>query len=559
MEKRQIMEKKWYTSWDQGTPKVFNPQKSLPEYFRDIAVTAHDKVAISFYGYDMTYKELDEAIDSFAAGLLKLGMEKGDRIALYMANCPQFVISTLGTLRAGGIVVPLNSMFKQAELEYELNDCGAAILVTLDYLFPEVDKIKDRIKLKNIIVASLWDYMPKKPVLPLPSEMKEPKKTFSETIDFLELLHESPKQVVFKTIDLKDVAILQYTGGTTGLPKGAIGTHYTLAHNTIGSSKWFRYTGDDIHMAVVPLFHVLGLIGVLGHTLATGGRIVIMVRFTPETLAQAIEYYKATVWITSTTMVIAMLDWPNIHKYDLSSLRITWFGGQTMPGEVMRRLRQLLPNTIIGEGYGLSETFTSGGAVTPLDRPKPGFIGIPNISTDIKIVDLETGTKELEPGEEGEIITKGPGQMIGYWHNPEATNKTIRDGWFYTGDIGKMDEEGYIKIIGRTKELIKCSGYSVFPTEVEDLLYKHPGVMEVSVIGIPDSYRGETIKAFIVLKPEYRGRVSEEEIIEWAKGNMATYKRPRIVEFRDELPKSGAGKILRRVLVEEEKNKQSPS
>ncbi|MBN1368264.1 MAG: AMP-binding protein [Dehalococcoidales bacterium] len=553
------MEKKWYTVWDKGTPKTFQPKKSVPEYFKDNVISGPDKIAVSFYGFDMTYKELDEAVDRFAAGLLELGVEKGDRVGLYLANCPQFVISFLGTLRAGGIVVALNSMFKQAELEYEINDSGAETLVTLDYLYPEVGKIKDRVKLENIIVASLWDYMPEKPVLPLPPEMNEPKTTFPETIDFIQFLRESPRQAEFEPIGLNDIAILQYTGGTTGLPKGAMGTHYALTHNTVGSSQWFRYNMDDIHMAVLPLFHVLGLIAVMGQTLVTGGRMVIMVRFNPETLARAVEYYKPTVWVTSTTMVIAMLDWPDIDKHDFSSLRITWFGGALMPGEVLRRLQQLLPNATLGEGYGLSENFTSGGAVTPVNRPKPGFIGIPHISVDMKIMDLATGTKEVAPGEEGEIITKGPGQMKGYWLNPEATEKTIRDGWLYTGDIGMMDEEGYLKVIGRTKELIKCSGFSVFPSEVEELLYKHPGVMENVVIGIADSYRGETIKAFIVLKPEFKGKISEAEIIEWAKDNMATYKRPRIVEFRDELPKSGAGKILRRVLAEEDKRKQAKS
>lgn len=548
------MGKRWYSVWDPSVPKVFEPEKSLPEYLRDNVKATPDKIAISFYGYDMIYKGLDEAIDRFAVGLVDLGVKKGDRVALYMANCPQFVISTFGTLRAGGIVVPLNSMFKHAELEYELNDCGAETLVALDYLFPEVKKIRDRVRLKNIIVASLWDYMPEEPILPLPTEMEQPKVTFPEALDFLELLHKSQLQAISKITDLKeDIAILQYTGGTTGLPKGSMGTHYTLAHNVVGATKWFRYTGDDVHVAAVPFFHVLGMIQVLGKSLGSGSRLVILVRFSPETLARAIEYYKVTVWSTSASMIIAMLDWPHIHKYDLSSVRICWYGGQPMPSEVLKRLQQLLPNAILGEGYGLSETFSAGGAITPLHRPKPGFIGIPNISTDMKIVDLETGTKEVEPGEEGEIITKGPGQMIGYWNNPAATKETLRDGWLYTGDIGKMDEEGYVTMIGRKKELVKCSGFSVFPTEVEELLYRHPAVMEVGVIGIPDPYRGETIKAFIVLKPEYKGKIKEEEIIEWAKGNMATYKRPRIVEFRDELPKTSFGKILRRVLVEEEK------
>ncbi|MBA7538557.1 Long-chain-fatty-acid--CoA ligase [subsurface metagenome] len=473
-----------------------------------------------------------------------------------MQNCPQFVISYFGALHAGAIVVLINPMFKHTELEYELNDSGAETLVALDFLFPEVKRVGNRVKLKNIILTALGDYLPQKPTLPLPPEVERPKIIFTETLDFLDFLRESPVEPVSQITNLKeDVALLQYTGGTTGLPKGAILTHYSLAHAAGASVLWYGYTKDDVHMGVTPFFHIMGMVQCMCTPLVSGGQLVIPARFSPESVAKAIAQYKCTSWITSTTAVIAMLEWPDINQYDFSSLHIVWYGGAPMPTATAERLKHMLPKAIVGEGYGLSETSSQGGAITPLSRAKPGFIGIPNISTDIKIVGLETGLKEVNPGEEGEIIIKGPSMMTGYWNKPEETKEALRDGWLYTGDIGKMDEEGYVAIVGRKKELIKCSGYSVFPTEVEELLYKHPAVAEVAVIGIPDPYRGEAPKAFIVIKPEYKGKIKEEEVVEWAKDNMATYKRPRIVEFRDELPKSAAEKVLRRVLVKEEKKK----
>lgn len=550
------MEKKWDSVWDPRIPKVFGPERSLPEYFKDSVNATPKKVAISFYGYDMTYKELDEAIDRFAVGLVRLGTNKGDRVAIFMQNCPQFVISYFGILRAGGVVITINPMFKHAELEYELNDSGAQTLITLDFLFPEVKKAGDQIKLKNVIVTSLRDYLPNNPTLPLSSEMRQPKITIPEVLDFLEFLSKATPQPLSKITNLKeDIALLQYTGGTTGLPKGAIITHYTLAHTAVGATLWFGYTKEDVHIGILPFFHVQGLVQAMNASLVSGGRLVILFRFTPETLAQAITQYKCTIWKGNTTMVIAMIGWPDIYHYDLSSLRLVTYGGAIMPKEILAMLKQMVPKAKLGEGYGLTETLSGGGAITPLHRPKAGFIGIPFISTDIKIVDLKTGLKEVESDEEGEIIIKGPTIMKGYWNKPEETKEALKDGWLYTGDIGRMDEEGYLTISGRKKELIKCSGFSVFPTEVEDLLYRHPAVAEAAVIGIYDSYRGEAPKAFIVLKPEYKGKIKEEEIVEWTKDNMAAYKRPRIVEFRDELPRSGAGKILRRVLVEEEKNK----
>jgi len=258
--------------------------------------------------------------------------------------------------------------------------------------------------------------------------------------------------------------------------------------------------------------------------------------------------------VVATTALIALLSMPDIKQYDFGSFRCIWSGGAPISVEIQKRVKELAPKAIIGEGYGLTECVSQGGAITPLYRYKPGFIGTPHIS-DIKIVDLETGRNELPPNEEGEIIIKGPAIMLGYWNRPEETKEVLRNGWLHTGDIGLMDEEGYIKFLGRKRELIKCSGYSVFPSEVENLLYRHPAVAEAAVIGIPDSYRGESPKAFIILKSDYKGKIKEEEIIEWCKENMAAYKRPRLVEFKEGLPKSAAGKILRRILKEEDEKK----
>jgi acyl-CoA synthetase (AMP-forming)/AMP-acid ligase II len=451
----------------------------------------------------------------------------------------------------------MNPMFKHAEIEYELNDSGAETLVALDILYPEVEKIKNQVKLKNVILTSLRDYIPEKSPLPLPPEAEKPRLIFPGVIDFVEFLRRSPVKRMYEAINLKeDLALLQYTGGTTGLPKGAMITQYILAHNVVASTLKFGLTTDDIHLDLSPNFHIMGMIQSMCAPLASGGHLVILTRFLPEAVAEAITQYKCTVWQTTTTVLVAMLNWPDMNQYDFSSLRILWYGGATMPTEISARLRQIAPKAVFGEGYSLTESCSQTGALTPLGRLKTGFIGVPCISTDMKIVDLKTGQKEVKPGEEGEILIKGPGIMKGYWNKPEETKQVLRNGWLHTGDIGKMDEEGYIAVLGRTKELIKCSGYSVFPTEVEELLYRHPAIAEVAVIGVPDPYRGEATKAFVVLRPEYQGKIKEEEIVEWTKDNMATYKRPRIVEFRDELPKSAAGKVLRRVLVEEEEKKK---
>jgi acyl-CoA synthetase (AMP-forming)/AMP-acid ligase II len=530
-------------------------EKPASEYIREWATVTPEKIALSFYGRDMTYSELDKMLDRAACGLVDLGVKKGDRVAIHMENCPQFVIAYFGVQRAGGIVVPVNPMFKQAELEYEINDAGAKTLIGLDYLYPELAKVRSHTPLENVILTSLRDYLPEEPVLPLPIETKKEIPLFPDTLAFTDFLRKSQDRPICHVTDLKrDLALFQYTGGTTGIPKGAMISHYTLAYVSVGTAYWYHHREDDIFLGVTPFFHTMGQQQLMCTPLVAGGRIVILSRFIPDVVAKAITYYRCTYWVGATTMIIALLSLPDIKNYDFSSLRCLWTGGAPVSVELQKRLKELAPNAIIGEGYGMSETLPQGGAITPLYRYKPGFVGIPQLS-DIKIMDLETGTREMDPNQEGEITIEGPAMMQGYWNKPEETEEVLRNGRLYTSDIGFMDEEGYVKLLGRKRELIKCSGYSVFPAEVEDLIYRHPAIKEVAVIGITDPYRGETPKAFVILKPEYAGKVTEQEILEWCKDNMAAYKRPRVIEFREDLPKSAAGKILRRLLVEGEQKK----
>jgi acyl-CoA synthetase (AMP-forming)/AMP-acid ligase II len=546
------MERRWYKVWPMWVPKDFDVEKPASEYIRDWATLTPEKIAVSFYGRDMTYKELDRMIDKLAWGLVGLGIKKGDRVAIHMENCPQFVMAYFAAQRAGGVVVPVNPMFKQAELEYELNDAGTETLIGLDSLYSEVKKVKERTPLKNVILTSLADYLPTEPLLPLPKETQREKPLFTGTIALKEIVDGSPDRTICEVTDLKaDLAILQYTGGTTGIPKGAMISHYALACASLGSMHWFHHRENDVHLGVTPFFHVMGQQQLMCTPLVSGGRIVILSRFVPDVAAKAVTHYRCTYWVGATTMMTALLNLPNVNDYDFSSFRCLLTGGMPIPVELQKRLKELAPQAFIGEGYGLSETICHGGVATPLYRYKPGFLGIPQLN-DIKIMDLETGTRELGPNEEGEITIKGPAVMNGYWERPEETAQVLRQGWLHTGDIGLMDEEGYVKILGRKREMIKCSGYSVFPAEVEDLLFRHPAVQEAAVIGIIDPYRGETPKAFIILKTEYVNKVKENEILEWCKDNMAAYKRPRLVEFRQALPKSAAGKVLRRLLSEAE-------
>jgi long-chain acyl-CoA synthetase len=396
------MERRWVKAWPPWVPKVIEPEKPTSETIRDWASLRPERTALSFYGRDISYRELDETIDRLAAGLIHLGVQKGDRVALYMENCPQFVMSYFAIHRAGGVVVPLNPMFKHVELEYEIRDAQADIVIGLDTLYPELEKVRDRLPLKHIVVTSLLDYVPVTPIFPLPPEAQEQKRSFPGTIEFSRLLEAFRGARPACLIDdmKSELALLQYTGGTTGLPKGAMITHYTLSLATLGAAIWYHHREDDVHLGVTPFFHIMGQQQLMCAPLVSGGHVVILARFHPGVVAKAIHHYQCTFWVAATTMVIALLDFPDIKDCDFSSFRCLWSGGTPISVELQKRLKELAPKAIIGEGYGLSECISQGGGITPLYRYKPGYVGTPHLN-DIRIVDLETGPRSYPPTRKG--------------------------------------------------------------------------------------------------------------------------------------------------------------
>lgn len=549
------MEKRWHGVWPTWAPRSFEPEKPVCEYIRNWAALTPRRPAVSFYGATLTYAELNEAIDRFANALARLGVKKGDRVAIHMDNCPQFVIAYFAAHRAGAVAVPVNPMFKRAEIVHELTDAGTRVLIGQASLYAEVESERERIGLTHVILTDLSDYAPQNPTRGFPGDGRKAA-TFPGTLFFKDVLAAADASPLCLIDDLKSLCLLQYTGGTTGTPKGAMISHHALTAAGVGSMFWFHTIERDVYLGVAPFFHVMGEVPLMCNCLVGGAELAILARFDPTLVAETISAKGCTQWVAATTMLIALLNLPNLAEYDFSSLRVILTGGAPVSVEIQERVRAIAPDAAVAEGYGLSENTAQGGAITPIFRHKPGFIGIPQINNDMKIVDLETGTRELPPNTEGEIVLKSAALMDGYWNAPEETARVLRNGWLHTGDIGLMDEEGYVKFLGRNRELIKCSGFSVFPAEVEGLLYMHPAVAEAAVIGVPDEYRGETPKAFIVVKESHRGKVCEAEILDWCRANMAAYKKPTLVEFRVSLPKSGAGKLLKRILVDEEAAKR---
>jgi acyl-CoA synthetase (AMP-forming)/AMP-acid ligase II len=526
------------------------PREPITAFLRRHAEAQPDKAAIRFYGRTVTYAQLDDETNRFARALRRLGVRPGDRVALFLENCPQFVVAYHGALRAGAVVVPANPMFKEAELEHELRDSGARVVVALDHLYPMVARVRGRTSVQHVVVTGIADYLPEVPELPLHPSMTAPRETFPDTLEFGAFLDAAPGETVEQEIEPEQVALLQYTSGTTGLPKGAMITQRNLMSTVVIPGRWLRTTADDIHLCVLPLFHVTGMQNSMNVPIWAGNTIVLLARFDTETVVRAIHQYRVTKWVGITTMNIAVANYPDTGRYDLTSLRFCTSGGAPIPVEVLRKFQETTGSALL-EGYGLSETI-SACVVNPPHRIVQGSIGVPLPNVDIQLVDPEDPARAADMGEVGELLVRGPMVMKGYWNRPEATREALRDGWLHTGDLAAMDEDGYLYIRGRKKELIKASGYSVFPSEVEALLHEHPAVAECAVIGVPHPYRGEEVKAFVVLKSEFQGTVSAEQMVRWARDHMAAYKYPRQVEIRSALPKTGSGKILKRVLVEEE-------
>jgi len=531
---------------------VKTEHRPLHEYLRQHARSKPERPAIVYYGATLSYGQLDDLSDRFANYLAVQGIGKGDRVALFMQNCPQYYICHYGVQKVGAAVGPCNPMFKERELEHQVNDLGAKILVALDSLAPVVENALPDLDVEHVVTTSYADFLPETPVPNFPDSPRS-EHALSDSVDLVDVVREHPPDPPEVEIDLEeDVALIAYTSGTTGLPKGALLTYHNAEFSTRVLADTYSYRSDDVFLAVLPLFHVAGMIFGVNSPIYCGATAVLLNRFTPEAFMGVVERYRVSVAYTVTPMIAEVIEHPTAKKTDFRSLRLnscTSFGMQ-LSEELSERWREITRVGVFELGYGLSETHGAD-VLMPPERVKFGTVGIPTRGTQMKIVDPENPKVQMPVGEHGEICIKNAGVFKGYLNKPEATREMLRGGFVHTGDIGRFDEEGYLYLLGRNKEMIKCSGYSVFPDEVELLLLNHPAVAEAAVVGVPDPVRGESVKAFVVVQPEYEGKISADEIISWSQQHMAAYKYPRHVEFRDSLLRSNTGKLLRRLLAQE--------
>jgi fatty-acyl-CoA synthase len=544
--------------WPKHAPKHLDlPQTSVYLNLEISTLRYPDKNAVVYYDTAITYRELKRDVDALAGYLERLGVKKGDRVLLYMQNSPQFVITYYAILRANAIVVPINPMNRQAELEYYIEDTGAQVAVCAQDIFPHLQPLVGKSGLKHAIVAAYSDYVREPTDLTLPEVVAQPKQAVSGDgvtawMDALAADAVPGPHVVGPS----DLAVFPYSSGTTGAPKGCMHTHHSVMATLVHGVNWNPRTGQSITLATLPFFHVTGMQASMNGPIYTGSTAVIMTRWDRRVAAELIQRYRVTTWRNIATMAIDFLSDPDIRKYDLSSLQAIGGGGAAMPAAVEEKLFQLT-GLRYGEGYGLSETVAAT-HINPPDAPKAQCLGIPVFDVDARVINLETG-KECGVGEVGEIVINGPQVFQGYWNKPEETKKAFieHDGkrFFRTGDMGYYDEDGYFFLVDRVKRMINASGFKVWPAEVESMMYRHPAIHEACVIAAPHPRRGETVKAVVVLTDEQKGQVSEKDIILWCREQMAAYKCPEMVEFVDELPKSPTGKLLWRVLQEQEKEK----
>lgn len=552
--------------WLQYYPKEIPPhlsysEKPLHDYLKRAADEFPDKAAVYFLGKEFTFHYLYLSARRLAAYLQDIGLVKGDRVAIMLPNVPQAVISFYGVLMAGGVVVQTNPLYTERELQYQMKDSDAKIIITLDILFPRVSKIKSQTSLQHIIVTAIKDF------LPFPKNLIYPfiqKRQYGIAVNVQHegqnhlltkiLKREKEEMVEHSIIFDEDIALIQYTGGTTGWPKGAMLTHKNVVANGTMCASWLYKCkkGEEIILGVIPFFHVYGVTTLMVLAIMQAYKMVLLPKFDPETTLKTIHKQKPTLFPGAPTIYIALLNHPKLGKYDISSIDSCLSGSAALPVEVQQKFEEITGGKLV-EGYGLTEASPVTHANFLWSRRVKGSIGVPWPDTDAVILSQENG-EVVPPGEIGEIAVKGPQIMKGYWNHPKETQHIFRDGWLLTGDLGYMDENGYFYIVDRKKDMIIAGGFNIYPREIEEVLYEHPAVQEVVVAGIPDPYRGETVKAYVVLKDGFE--VTEKELDAFSRTQLASYKVPRVYEFRTELPKTVIGKILRRVLIDEEKGKQ---
>lgn len=555
--------KPWLELYPPSIRKTLDYERiPLQEYLVRAATKFPEKTAIHFLGKDVSYKEFYESSLKFANYLRSIGINKGDRVAIMLPNCPQNAIAYFGILFSGAIVVQTNPLYTERELKYQMNDSGAKAIISLDILYPRITNVVKETELEHVIITGIKDY------LPFPKNVIYPfiqKKEYGISVKvehrgmnhlFTEMIKISKPNPIRNEFDFdKDIAILQYTGGTTGSPKGVMLTHKNLISNTAMCGEWMHKCedGEETVLGILPFFHVYGMTTVLILSVMLGNKMVLLPKFDVETALKTIDKLKPTIFPGAPTIYIGLLNHPDLKKYDLSSIKACMSGSAALPLEVQQKFEKVTGGKLV-EGYGLTETspVTHANFIWATDRVN-GSVGVPWPDTDSCILGPDSNVP-MKPGEVGEIAVKGPQVMKGYWNKPEDTEATFRDGWFLTGDLGYMDEKGYFYVVDRKKDMIIAGGFNIYPREIEEVLYEHEAVLECVAAGIPDPYRGETVKVFIVLKEG--AKVTEEELDKYCRTKLAAFKVPRQYEFRTELPKTAVGKILRRTLIEEEKKKQ---
>jgi long-chain acyl-CoA synthetase len=543
----------WLNHYDYWVrPHMNYPRRPLHEILRMTAAEVPERRATAFLGAHLTYGEIKERAAKLATALVRLGIRQGDRVGVMLPNCPQYVIATFAILRLGAIVVNVNPLYTPREVLVVAEDSGMRALLTLDLLAPVTLAVRDKTQIENVIITSAGEYSAAALACP----------EIEGTVRLSDLLTgvEEPDLPRVEINPDEDVAVLQYTGGTTGVPKGAMLTHYNIFANVIQTEAWghrIPRRGEETYLLVIPYFHIYGFtVGMMAGTWI-GAQQVLIPKYDVDALLGAIRDYTPTYFPAVPTIYISLLNHPKAVEYGIDKIRTFNSGSAPLPVEVIEQFERVTGGTL-NEGYGLSEASPVTHSTAMLARRKPGSIGLPFPDTDIKIVDLETGTREVPVGEEGELCIAGPQVMKGYWNRPDETAIALRKDergrtWLYTGDVARMDEDGYSYIVQRKKDMIIVSGFNVYPSEVEGVLYTHPAVMEAGVIGVPDSYRGEAVKAFVVLKQN--ASATPEELIAHCKAGLAEFKVPSSVVIRESLPKTAVGKILHRVLREEEQAK----
>ena len=561
------MDRPHHKFWPARLPHSMRPPAT--SLWHNLAVSAlryPGKACIVFFGRVYSYADVVGLAERLAARLASLGVAKGDRVMLDMQNCPQLLIAHFAILRANAVVVPVNPMNRAEELKHYIADPDARVAITTGDLAAEVAKANDALppaeRLRHLIVTQFTDcFDPASPDAdalppawndwlltrhPLPSVAGASVTAWTDALD-----NELPVPAL--TTGLDDLAILPYTSGTTGLPKGCMHLHRSIMHNAVASATWGNGTAENVTLLVVPMFHITGMVSVMHSSIYMGATLVMMPRWDRELAGRLISRWRVTTWTNIPTMVIDLLASPNFDQYDLSSLIHIGGGGAAMPQAVAQRLLEQFGLNYV-EGYGLTETAAPSHS-NPPDRPKQQCLGVPFISCDARVIDPDT-LQELPQGGQGEIIVHGPMVFAGYWKRPEATAAAFVDfegkRFFRTGDLGRVDEDGYFFITDRLKRMINASGFKVWPAEVEALMFRHPAIAEACVISTKDEYRGESVKAVVVLRHAARGQVTEQDIIAWCRENMAVYKAPKVVQFADALPKTGSGKVMWRALQEAE-------